>query len=276
MSMLTTKCYDPIPHCRKDCHQNGLSKRDHQGLSAQFQPPTRANGGDVEGAIVERQVLCWACKRTPWFSGETLKKLSSTVTGLCVGGGWNGAHVGSPTHVVFPDEWMGGSTMEGGGPVFCHLCPQHEGPFESWSFGSSFGSSFRNLRAPRSVCVGGDFYHARVGGVCRPDHGSNHPSQFREGGCPLAGPMEPFPAPMGAFACVRIRAELQLHVLHFGGLLMPVLCVFFLSATAFPCLCIFCTQKTQHEVNEHEPSSSWAAGGSFRKALCLLDWEKEN
>jgi hypothetical protein len=81
---------------------------------------------------------------------------------------------------------------------------------------------------------------------------------------------------MGAFARVRFRAELQLHALHFGESMTPVLRVFFLFVTTFPCLFLSCTQETQHEVNEHEPSSGWAAGGSFRKALCLLDWEKEN
>ena len=106
-STLTTKHHHVIPHCQKNSGERGLRKHGHRGLSAQFQPPTRTNGGDVEGVIVERQVLCWAHKRTSWFSGETLEKLSSTVTGTCVGGGWNGAHAGSPTHVVFPDEWMG-------------------------------------------------------------------------------------------------------------------------------------------------------------------------
>jgi hypothetical protein len=162
--------------------------------------------------------------------------------------------------------------MEGGGPVFCHLYPQPEGPIQSWSF----GSSFRNFTTPRSVCVGGYFFHARVGGVYRPDDGENHSSQFREGGYPLVRPLEPCPAPMGAFAHVRIRAELQLHVLHFGELLMPVPRVFLLSVTTFPCLYFFCTQETQHQVNEYEPSSGWAVGGSLRKALCLLAWEKEN
>ena len=49
---------------------------DNRGVSAQFQPPTCANGGHIEGVVVvERQVFCWAYKRTPWFSGENLKKL---------------------------------------------------------------------------------------------------------------------------------------------------------------------------------------------------------
>jgi hypothetical protein len=129
MSMLTTKYYDLIPHYRKDFDQNGLSKHGYRGLSAQFQPPTYANGGVVEGVIVERQVLYWAYKRTPWFSGESLKKLSSTVTGLCVGGGWNGAHVGLPTHVVFPDEWMGDQPWRAEVRCFATFIPSLKDPF---------------------------------------------------------------------------------------------------------------------------------------------------
>ena len=72
MGMLTTKHYDLIPHYRKDSDHNGLSQHGYRGLSAQFQPPTYADGGVIEGVIVERQVLYWAYKRTPWFSGESL------------------------------------------------------------------------------------------------------------------------------------------------------------------------------------------------------------
>ena len=73
-----------IPYYRKNLGEIGESKHGYRGVSAQFQPPTYANGGGVEGVIVERQVLYWAYKKTACFSGETLKKLSSTVTGLCV------------------------------------------------------------------------------------------------------------------------------------------------------------------------------------------------
>ena len=106
--MLSTRHYDLIPHYRNDLLQNGPSRCGNRGLSAQFKPPTYANGGDIEGVIVERQVMSCGYKRTSWFGGERLKKWSSTVTGLCVGGGWNGAHVGLPTHVVFPEDWLGG------------------------------------------------------------------------------------------------------------------------------------------------------------------------
>ena len=50
--------------------------------------------------------------------------------------------------------------------------------------------------------------------------------------------------------------------------------LFFVIALLY--LFLSCTQETQHEVNEYEFSSGWPAGGSFRKALCLLDWEEEN
>ena len=129
MSMLTTKYYDLIPHYRKDFDQNGLSKHGYRGLSAQFQPPTYANGGVVEGVIVERQVLYWAYKRTPWFSGECLKKLSSTMTGLCVGGGWNGAHVGLPTHVVLRDEWLDREPWRAEVRCFATFIPSMKDPF---------------------------------------------------------------------------------------------------------------------------------------------------
>jgi hypothetical protein len=39
----------------------------------------------------------------------------------------------------------------------------------------------------------------------------------------------------------------------------------------------FCyTQETLHVVNGHCHGNGWAAGGSSRKALRLLDWEREN
>ena len=128
MSMLNTKYYDMIPYYRKNLGEIGESKHGYRGVSAQFQPPTYANGGVVEGVIVERQVLYWAYKKTACFSGETLKKLSSTVTGLCVGG-WNGAHVGLPTHVVFPGDWMEDHPWRAEVRCFATFIPSKKDPF---------------------------------------------------------------------------------------------------------------------------------------------------
>jgi hypothetical protein len=126
--MLTTKHYDMIPHFRQELDVIGVSKHGNRGVSAQFQPPMYANGGHIEGVVVERQVLYWANKRTPWFSGESLKKWSSTVTGLCVGG-WDGAHVGLPTHVVFPDEWLDGEPWRAEVRCFATFIPCKKDPF---------------------------------------------------------------------------------------------------------------------------------------------------
>ena len=42
------------------------------------------------------------------------------------------------------------------------------------------------------------------------------------------------------------------------------------------CFHLCYTQETLHVVNEYSHGNGWAAGGSARKALRLVDWEKEN
>ena len=129
MSMLTSKHYDLIPYFQPNGYHEGVWRHGNRGVSAQFQPPTYAAGGHVEGVIVERQVVYWAYKPTPWFSGESLKVLSSTVTGLCVGGGWNGAHVGLPSHVAFDDMWMGDQPWRAEVRCFATFIPCKKDPF---------------------------------------------------------------------------------------------------------------------------------------------------
>ena len=127
MNTMTTKHYDMIPYFQ--ANGEGAFKHGNRGVSAQFQPPQYATGGNIEGVIVERQVLHWAYKKTPWFSGERLKVLSSTVTGLCVGGGWNGAHVGLPSHVAFDDMWMGDQPWRAEVHCFATFTPSKKDPF---------------------------------------------------------------------------------------------------------------------------------------------------
>ena len=266
-----------IPYYHAYGYHEGLCRHGNRGLSAQFQPPMHATGGSIEGVVVERQVVYYAGKKTPWFSGESLKIQSSTVTGLCVGGGWNGAHVGLPSHVVFDDSWMGGQPWRAEVHCFatfipCRKDPFSPGPFEAPSaiferlglHASSDTFATYGLEETIDANTGAITGHVNFEMEDIRWHQPWNPAQPRwdlvrkfkfdqnyNAVCDISVSFFPTPTSM------------HTHRIH--------------TRTSTLIYFIICyIQETHHVVNEYSNGNGWAEGGSLRKALRLYDWEKEN
>ena len=78
------------------------------------------------------EVVCNSCLPSPFHLHQVLEaaiRVNPQEVNLPILGGWNGAHVGLPSHVVFYDMWMGDQPWRAEVHCFATFIPCKKDPF---------------------------------------------------------------------------------------------------------------------------------------------------